>query len=137
MILGIMAMVCGIVDSVLEHRDQPMGALWLYGADRSGDNPSINGLVTFIFALITYVVIFLQQWLMTPFIPRFFIGSKILCLSRCTSQLSLYGLARRLSFTLIPRCIMKRPTSQPSQEAGTCQMTLDKSNIFFRTRREP
>ncbi|KXN91421.1 Phospholipid-transporting ATPase DNF1 [Leucoagaricus sp. SymC.cos] len=54
LLLGIMAMICGIVDSVLEHRDQPTGALWLYDANRPGDNPSINGLITFIFALITF-----------------------------------------------------------------------------------
>jgi len=54
-LLGIMAIICGIVDAVLEHRDQPTGALWLYADDRSGDNPSINGLITFVFALITYV----------------------------------------------------------------------------------
>lgn len=55
MLLGVMAMVCGIVDSVLESRYQPRGALWLWGADRPGDNPSINGLITFVYALITYV----------------------------------------------------------------------------------
>ncbi len=49
-----MAVVCGIVDSILQHRDYPSGALWLYGDDRPGDNPSINGLVTLVFALITY-----------------------------------------------------------------------------------
>ncbi|KAJ3576886.1 hypothetical protein NP233_g123 [Leucocoprinus birnbaumii] len=53
-LLGIMAMVCAIVDSYLEHRDQPNGALWLYNDNQSGDNPSINGLVTFVFALITF-----------------------------------------------------------------------------------
>lgn len=53
-LLGIMAIVCGIVDAVLEHRDQPSGALWLYADDRQGDNPSINGLITFVFALITF-----------------------------------------------------------------------------------
>ncbi|KDR73672.1 hypothetical protein GALMADRAFT_251453 [Galerina marginata CBS 339.88] len=53
-LLAIMAIVCGIVDSVLEHRDYPRGAPWLYGANRSGDNPSINGLITFAFALITF-----------------------------------------------------------------------------------
>lgn len=56
LILALMAMACGIVDSILEHRQQPNGALWLYGANRPGDNPSINGLVTLAFALITYVV---------------------------------------------------------------------------------
>ncbi|KAF9556000.1 phospholipid-translocating ATPase [Agrocybe pediades] len=53
-LLAMMAIACGVVDSVLEHRDQPGGAPWLYLADRPGDNPSINGLVTFAFALITF-----------------------------------------------------------------------------------
>ncbi|PPQ72461.1 hypothetical protein CVT26_003714 [Gymnopilus dilepis] len=53
-LLAIMAVVCGIVDSVLEHRLYPEGAPWLYDENRSGDNPSINGLVTFAFALITF-----------------------------------------------------------------------------------
>ena len=49
-----MAVACAIVDSVLEHRDYPREAPWLYGDNTSGDNPSINGLVTLAFALITY-----------------------------------------------------------------------------------
>jgi phospholipid-translocating ATPase len=49
-----MASVCGIVDSVLEHRYYPRGALWLYGDNLPDDNPSINGLVTWAFALITF-----------------------------------------------------------------------------------
>ncbi|KAF8623335.1 hypothetical protein AX15_006411 [Amanita polypyramis BW_CC] len=53
-ILALMATVCAIVDSVLEHRDYPRQAPWLYGDDQPGDNPSINGLVTFAFALITF-----------------------------------------------------------------------------------
>lgn len=48
-----MAVVCGIVDSVLEKRDYP-GALWLYDDNRSGDNPSINGVITFLNAFITF-----------------------------------------------------------------------------------
>ncbi|KAJ3528331.1 hypothetical protein NMY22_g9457 [Coprinellus aureogranulatus] len=52
-LLAMMAIACAIVDSVLEHRDYP-GAPWLFWANRSGDNPSINGLITFFFALITF-----------------------------------------------------------------------------------
>jgi phospholipid-translocating ATPase len=48
-----MAAVCGIVDSILEKRDYP-DALWLYNDNRPGDNPSINGLVTFLNAFITF-----------------------------------------------------------------------------------
>ena len=49
-----MAIVCGIVDSVLEQRNYPLGAPWLYGDTQSDDNPKINGLTTAIFALITF-----------------------------------------------------------------------------------
>ena len=51
----IVFIVCAIVDSVLEHRMYPRGAPWLFDDNRSDDNPSINGLVTWAFALITYV----------------------------------------------------------------------------------
>ncbi|KAG6864192.1 hypothetical protein C0991_011668 [Blastosporella zonata] len=53
-ILAIMATVCGIVDSVLEHQEYPRSAPWLYNDNLSDDNPSINGLVTWAFALITF-----------------------------------------------------------------------------------
>ena len=49
-----MAIVCGIVDAVLEQRYFPLGAPWLYGDTQSDDNPRINGLLTAIFALITF-----------------------------------------------------------------------------------
>jgi phospholipid-translocating ATPase len=51
-----MAVTCAIVDSYNEHRDYPLEAPWLYNANRKDDNPSINGLITWGFALITYVV---------------------------------------------------------------------------------
>ena len=54
-ILAAMATTCAIVDSVLEHHYYPRQAPWLWGDNRSDDNPSINGLITFAFALITYV----------------------------------------------------------------------------------
>jgi phospholipid-translocating ATPase len=57
-LLALMATACGIIDSVLEHRDYP-AAPWLYGDNIPGNNPSINGLVTFFFALITYVASYL------------------------------------------------------------------------------
>ncbi|KAG6908584.1 hypothetical protein DXG01_004071 [Tephrocybe rancida] len=53
-ILAIMAIVCGIVDSVLEHRDYPLSAPWLFLDNQSDDNPSINGLITWAYALITF-----------------------------------------------------------------------------------
>jgi phospholipid-translocating ATPase len=54
-ILAVMATVCAIVDSILEHHYYPRQAPWLWGDNLSDDNPSINGLVTFGFALIVYV----------------------------------------------------------------------------------
>ncbi|KAF8077570.1 phospholipid-translocating ATPase [Lyophyllum atratum] len=53
-LLAFMAIACAIVDSVLEHRDYPRSAPWLYNDDLKDDNPSINGLVTWAYALITF-----------------------------------------------------------------------------------
>ena len=53
MLLAIMATVCAIADSILEQRFFPLGAPWLFLDDESGDNPRINGLVTWAFALLT------------------------------------------------------------------------------------
>jgi phospholipid-translocating ATPase len=49
-----MAVVCAIVDSLLEQHYFPMMAPWLFDDNRSGDNPHINGLITWAFALITF-----------------------------------------------------------------------------------
>ncbi|TRM59263.1 hypothetical protein BD626DRAFT_508757 [Schizophyllum amplum] len=56
-LLGVMSVVCGIVDSVLEQKYYPLGAPWLYGDDQNDDNPSINGLITWAFALLTFQII--------------------------------------------------------------------------------
>ncbi|KZP18285.1 phospholipid-translocating ATPase [Athelia psychrophila] len=53
-VLAIMAVVCAIADSILEKREYIMDAPWLYLDDRSNDNPKINGLITWAFALITF-----------------------------------------------------------------------------------
>ncbi|THH16144.1 hypothetical protein EW146_g4435 [Bondarzewia mesenterica] len=53
-ILAIMAVALAIVDSSLERHYYPRGAPWLFDDNRSDDNPSINGLVTWAFALITF-----------------------------------------------------------------------------------
>jgi phospholipid-translocating ATPase len=53
--LAVMAVGCGISDSVLEKRNYPEGAPWLYDDNTSQDNPSFNGVVTWAFALITFV----------------------------------------------------------------------------------
>ena len=52
-ILAVLATVCAIADSRLEEHFYPLGAPWLFLDNSSGDNPKINGLVTFAFALLT------------------------------------------------------------------------------------
>jgi hypothetical protein len=52
-ILAIMAVACAVVDSELEKDYYPKGAPWLYSDNKKDNNPSINGLVTWAFALIT------------------------------------------------------------------------------------
>lgn len=54
-ILAIMAVVCGIADYKIETVKFAEGAPWLYGDNTSDDNPRINGLITWAFALITFV----------------------------------------------------------------------------------
>lgn len=54
-VLAIMAIACAIADAILEQRGYPEGAPWLYADDQKDDNPHINGLVTWAFALITSV----------------------------------------------------------------------------------
>jgi hypothetical protein len=54
-VLAIMAVACAIADAILEQRFYPLGAPWLYADNQSDDNPQINGLVTWAFALITLV----------------------------------------------------------------------------------
>ncbi|KAM0756281.1 phospholipid-translocating P-type ATPase [Meredithblackwellia eburnea MCA 4105] len=53
-ILALMCIMCAVVDSVLESRDVGRGAYWLFRDDRPGDNPNINGLITFANAMITF-----------------------------------------------------------------------------------
>lgn len=55
LILAILATVCAIADTSLEKEYYPLGAPWLYGDDQSDDNPRINGLITWAFAILTYV----------------------------------------------------------------------------------
>jgi phospholipid-translocating ATPase len=51
-----MAIVCGVADSSLEKYYSPRNAPWIYGDDQSDNNPRINGLITWAFAFITFVV---------------------------------------------------------------------------------
>jgi phospholipid-translocating ATPase len=56
LILFLMAVACAIGDSVLEHQYERRSAPWLFGDDKSTDNPSINGLITWCFAFLTYAL---------------------------------------------------------------------------------
>ncbi|KAK0556677.1 hypothetical protein OC846_000996 [Tilletia horrida] len=53
-LLAIMSSVCAIVDSRLEHWYFDRDAYWEFSANRSDDNPDINGLATFGNGLITF-----------------------------------------------------------------------------------
>ncbi|KAH9950331.1 phospholipid-translocating P-type ATPase [Amylocystis lapponica] len=53
-ILAAMAIVCGIVDAVLEQRYYPRNAPWTYADDQGNNNPHVNGVITWAFALITF-----------------------------------------------------------------------------------
>ncbi|GAA5978440.1 hypothetical protein JCM10908_004356 [Rhodotorula pacifica] len=53
-LLALMTMMCAIVDHFLEKSQYPEGAYWLYGDNRSDDNPNINGLITWANALIAF-----------------------------------------------------------------------------------
>lgn len=54
MLLAVMGIVCAVADSSLEKFYYPLGAPWLYGDNQSDGNPNIDGLITFVFALITF-----------------------------------------------------------------------------------
>lgn len=49
-----MAIVCGVTESSLEKYYSPLGAPWLFGDNQSDNNPSVNGITTLVFALITF-----------------------------------------------------------------------------------
>jgi phospholipid-translocating ATPase len=53
-LLGLIAMVCAIIDHFNEQKWYAQDAYWTLYDDRPGDNPSINGLVTFANAFITF-----------------------------------------------------------------------------------
>lgn len=53
-ILGVIAAVCAIVDHFNEVEWYSQNAYWTQYANTSGDNPNINGLVTFANAFITF-----------------------------------------------------------------------------------
>lgn len=133
-ILAIMAVVCAIVDSVLEHYYYPRDAYWLYNDNQSDDNPSINGLVTWAFALITYVELvpsLSSKALLNMHITVSRISSRFLC----TFQSSLCALSRLRSSISTRISIIKRQTSLRLLGLGIFQMIWDRLSISFRIRR--
>ncbi|CDZ96254.1 phospholipid-translocating atpase [Phaffia rhodozyma] len=54
LILGLAGMVCAIVNYFHEKKYYRLNSYWTLYDDRSGDNPSINGLFTFLNSLITF-----------------------------------------------------------------------------------
>ncbi|KAJ4478456.1 phospholipid-translocating ATPase [Lentinula aciculospora] len=53
-LIGVMAVVCAVADSVLEKDYVNLNAPWLYSDDHPDDNPSANGGITWAFALLTF-----------------------------------------------------------------------------------
>ncbi|SCV69075.1 BQ2448_2095 [Microbotryum intermedium] len=53
-LLAAMCTMCAIVDHFLEKAQYPEGAYWLYGANRSDDNPNVNAIITFANAMIAF-----------------------------------------------------------------------------------
>ncbi|KAF5373624.1 hypothetical protein D9758_000973 [Tetrapyrgos nigripes] len=53
-LIAVMSVVCAIADSSLEKHYYPLGAPWLYGDNQSDDNPNVNGIITWVFALLTF-----------------------------------------------------------------------------------
>ena len=72
-IIAAVAVVCAIADSMLQVKYFDLNAPWLYGADRSDDNPRINGLITWAFALLTCVLasILVTDRILTDIANRF------------------------------------------------------------------
>lgn len=135
-ILTIMAVICGIVDSVLEHHYYPKQAPWLFRDNRSGDNPSMNGLITLLFALITFVacdygkcgLVLTRIWCPS--------GSKISSRSRCIFPSKPFEAVKRHSSTSIRKCTIRKPTRLHWLELSHFPMTLGKSSTFSRIRPE-
>ncbi|GAA5954486.1 hypothetical protein JCM3765_004472 [Sporobolomyces pararoseus] len=53
-LLALMTVMCAVVDHFLEKQYYREGGYWMYGADRSSDNPNINGIITWANALIAF-----------------------------------------------------------------------------------
>ncbi|GAA5851367.1 hypothetical protein JCM9279_001119 [Rhodotorula babjevae] len=53
-LLALMTIMCALADHYIQVEKTPEGAYWLYGNDRSDDNPNINGVITWANALIAF-----------------------------------------------------------------------------------
>ena len=53
-LLALMCIMCAVGDHILESRYYRENAYWMFGANRPGDNPRINGLIAFANAMITF-----------------------------------------------------------------------------------
>ncbi|GAA5868490.1 hypothetical protein JCM8547_006290 [Rhodosporidiobolus lusitaniae] len=53
-LLALMTSMCAIVDHYIQVEKYPQGAPWLFNDNRSDDNPSINGIITWANALIAF-----------------------------------------------------------------------------------
>ena len=133
-LLALMATACGIVDSVLEHKYYPESAPWLFDDNRPGNNPSINGLITFCFALITYVAWVSICHRSCCHLTQFHTGFKILFLYLCIFPLNLCGPVKLPLYTMTQKWCIK--ANQLWRVAGIYQMIWVKSSIFFRTKLE-
>ena len=132
LILTIMAVVLGIVDSILEHHYYPRQAPWLFGDNQSDDNPSINGLITLIFAFITFVPSSHSHSVLTR-IPMWS-GFRISFPSRSTFRSKLFAPVKRHSSTSIQKFTTRKRISLPWHGISHCRMTLARLNTFSRTR---
>lgn len=54
LIIAIIAVVCAIVDSLLEQYYHKRSAYWTFASEQNDDNPHINGLIAFANSLITF-----------------------------------------------------------------------------------
>ena len=133
-ILAVMAAVCGVIDSVLEHHYYPRQAPWLFGDNRSGDNPSINGLITFLFAMITLVTF---RRAATRADSRWYPpGSRTSFPYRSTSLSKLFELVKRHSSIMMRKCTTRKAIRLRWPELSHFPMILGKSNTFSRIRPE-
>jgi len=51
--MAVLATICAVVDALLEQHYYPLGAPWLYGDNQSDDNPQVNGVITWVFGVLT------------------------------------------------------------------------------------